>query len=122
MLKNLEPGMKDPVNSTATPHSPAKRRAVRNRRVALGRDLGIEHVAALKEHLLKVAETPARLVLDASEVERVHTAALQLFCLLCRDRRSAGRDIEFARPSPTLRSAAALLGATTLLQLARAMQ
>lgn len=87
--------------------------------VKLDRELGIEGVADLKRQLGERFEDEATVELDASEVERLHTAALQLFCLFCRDRRAMGRDVSFLKPSEALRNAAALLGATTLLNLAK---
>ena len=99
---------------------PVSARAQRGKALVLGAELGIDDVAGLKRQLGQVLEQPARVVLDAAEVRRIHTAALQLFCLFCRDRRAEGREVEFARPSPAMLSAATLLGASTLLQLARA--
>lgn len=94
-------------------------RVRRARTVTLPAELGIDSVAGLKAQLGPLLAEPARVVLDGAEVGRVHTAALQLFCLFCRDRRAEGREVEFGRPSPALLSAAALLGASTLLQLAQ---
>lgn len=91
----------------------------RARTMKLPAELGIDSVAALKQQLSPLLAEPAKVVLDGAEVGRVHTAALQLFCLFCRDRRAEGREVEFGRPSPALLSAAALLGASTLLQLAQ---
>ncbi len=88
-----------------------------SRTLRLDADLGIEHSAGLKGQLGQFIDVPGKVTLDAAEVERIHTAALQLFCIFCRDRRAAGREVEFLRPSATLRSAAALLGATTLLNM-----
>lgn len=79
--------------------------------------LTIDGVADLKARLEPLLPHPKTVVLDAAEVERVHTAALQLFCLFCRDRKAGGRDVEFARPSASLRSAAELLGASSLLRI-----
>lgn len=82
-------------------------------------DLGIEKVKALHAQLADAFDDEGEVRLEASEVERVHTAALQLFVLFCRDMRAAGREVSFLKPSEALRSAAALLGATTLLNLAK---
>ena len=82
-------------------------------------ELGIEQAAPLKAQLSGLLDRPSTVTLDAADIQRVHAAALQLFCLFCQDRRSAGRAVEFIRPSAALRSAAALLGASTLLQIAR---
>ena len=88
--------------------------------IKLDANLGIEQAAALHETLKQRVDDADLVQFDASELQRIHTAALQLFCLFCRDRRSAGHSVEFLRPSESLRKAAALLGATTLLQLAKA--
>jgi anti-anti-sigma regulatory factor len=83
--------------------------------VQLPTELGVDQADSLKQLLLKTVERDPLVTLDASEVQRIHTAALQLFCMFCRDRRAAGREVRWHRPSEALRSAAALLGATTLL-------
>ena len=82
--------------------------------------LSIDCVSDLKLQLEPLLPRAAKVVLDAAEVERVHTAALQLFCLFCRDRKAGGREVEFARPSASLRSAAELLGTSSLLSIAGA--
>lgn len=87
--------------------------------IELPAELGIEGAAELYRQLLEQVDAPTPVVLDAHDVARVHTAALQLFCMFCRDRRQAGRETRWQQPSEALRSAAALLGVTTLLQLAR---
>lgn len=87
--------------------------------IALPADLDIEQAAALKALLAPHLDRPEPVTLDAREVSRIHTAAVQLFCMFCSDRRSAGRETRWSTPSPALRSAAALLGVTTLLQLSR---
>lgn len=78
-------------------------------------ELGVDQADSLKQLLLKSLERDQPVTLDASDVQRIHTAALQVFCMFCRDRRAAGREVRWHRPSEALRSAAALLGATTLL-------
>lgn len=85
--------------------------------IRLPADLGIEHASALQETLLAQSGSAKPVTLDASDIQRIHTAALQLFCMFCSDRRRAGRETHWREPSAALRSAAALLGATTLLAL-----
>jgi ABC-type transporter Mla MlaB component len=85
--------------------------------IKLPPELGIEQADNLRETLMKRLGDAKRVTLDASEIQRIHTAALQLFCMFCRDRRAAGHDTTWHQPSEVLRSAAALLGATTLLSL-----
>jgi ABC-type transporter Mla MlaB component len=87
--------------------------------VSLPADLGIDVAASLYRDLLAQVDNPGVVTLEAQDVARIHTAALQLFCMFCQDRRSAGRETHWRQPTEALRSAAALLGVTTLLQLAR---
>jgi ABC-type transporter Mla MlaB component len=87
--------------------------------ISLAADLSIEQAPALQAELAQRLEQREPVQIDGSEVRRVHTAAMQLFCLFCRDRREAGRGVEFLKPSESLRQAAALLGASTLLQISQ---
>ncbi|MDP3858382.1 MAG: STAS domain-containing protein [Stagnimonas sp.] len=88
-------------------------------RIQLGAELGIEEAGSLHRQLLGAVDEPRVVELDGHEVRSVHTAALELFCLFCRDRREAGHETRWSQPSETLRSAAALLGMTSLLALTR---
>ena len=85
--------------------------------IKLPAELGIEEASGLRQTLMKDAGDTRSVILDASEIQRIHAAALQLFCMFCKDRRKAGRDVSWREPSAVLRGAAALLGATTLLSL-----
>lgn len=85
--------------------------------IKLPADLGIEQAGSLRETLLKNLNDAKNVTLDASEIQRIHAAALQLFCMFCKDRRAAGRDVSWREPSLALKGAATLLGATTLLSL-----
>lgn len=85
--------------------------------VKLPGEVGIEEAAGLRETLMKNLNDVRNVTLDASEIQRIHAAALQLFCMFCKDRRAAGREISWREPSLALRGAATLLGATTLLSL-----
>lgn len=82
-------------------------------------ELGIEQAESLKAELCAALADDEPVAIDARDLQRIHTAALQLFCLFCRDRRNAGRRVEWQQPSAALRSAAAMLGMTTLLLLSR---
>lgn len=85
--------------------------------ISLQADLGIEQAPALQAELARRLEQREPVQIDASQVRRLHTASMQLLCLFCRDRREAGRAVEFVRPSEGLRQAATLLGAAGLLQI-----
>lgn len=87
--------------------------------IHLPSELGIEAAQSLHQELLAHVEDPTPVVLEAAEVARIHTAALQLFCLFCRDRRDGGLETRWQSPSAPLRAAAALLGVTTLMNLAQ---
>ncbi|MDB5973077.1 MAG: hypothetical protein JWQ90_5527 [Hydrocarboniphaga sp.] len=85
--------------------------------IRLPADIGIEQAMALQAGLAPRLAQAEPVRIEASEVQRIHGAALQLLCLFCRDRRANGGAVEFLRPSEFLRQAAALLGASTLLQI-----
>ncbi|ROH90804.1 STAS domain-containing protein [Stagnimonas aquatica] len=85
--------------------------------IPLGAELGIEEASGLHRQLLGAVDEPGPVELQAGEVRAVHTAALELFCLFCRDRRAAGRETRWSEPSEALRSAATLLGMNSLLGL-----
>ena len=87
--------------------------------VKLPAEVGIEQAASWRTRLLEHVDDQNPVTLDGRDVSQIHTAAVQLFCMFCNDRRSAGRDTRWSHPSAALRSAAALLGVTTLLQMAR---
>lgn len=87
--------------------------------IRLPAELGIESASDLHRELAARVDDAEPVVLDGSEVARVHTASLQLVCLFCRDRRNGGRETHWKAPSTALKSAAALLGVTTLMNLAK---
>ncbi|MGQ0621042.1 MAG: STAS domain-containing protein [Panacagrimonas sp.] len=86
--------------------------------IRLPAELGIESASDLHRELIARVEHDEPVVFDAADVTRIHTAALQLFCLFCRDRRSSARATHWKAPSAALRSGAALLGVTALMNLA----
>ena len=87
--------------------------------INVGSQLGIEDASALHQQLCAAVDEPRPVVLEGRDVRDIHTAALELFCLFCRDRRSAGRETRWQEPSEALRAAASLLGITSLMSLAQ---
>jgi ABC-type transporter Mla MlaB component len=87
--------------------------------INVGSQLGIEDAATLHQQLCAAVDDPRPVVLEGRDVRDIHTAALELFCLFCRDRRAVGRETRWQEPSEALRSAAALLGITALMALAQ---
>ncbi|WP_411850905.1 lipid asymmetry maintenance protein MlaB [Stenotrophomonas sp. LGBM10] len=85
--------------------------------VALGGDLGIETSTELKSRLAPLVDQAGALTLDASEVSRIHTAAMQVLCAFVDARRQAGHATGFDGCTATFRDAARLLGVTQALGL-----
>ena len=78
--------------------------------VPLGGDLGIEAAADLKILMAPHLAEPRPLLLDAGQVQRVHTAGMQVLCTFVRERRSAGYETRFVGASEGFVDAARLLG------------
>lgn len=85
--------------------------------VELGEDLGIETSTELKNRLAPLVAQVGELTLDASQVGRVHTAAVQVLCAFVQARREAGLDTGVHGCTATFRDAARLLGVTQALGL-----
>lgn len=119
----------DPMNEEAPdPVTPSVKPAKRSRRkpaaatvpamLTIPADAGIDETGALRELLAARLDDPA-VTLDGSQVQRIHTSAMQLFLMFCRDRKTAGRETVWHDPSATLHAAARLLGLVPSLELAR---
>ncbi len=78
--------------------------------VALSQDLGIESTSDLKQQLAPHLAQAEELRLDAGQVSRVHTAAMQVLCAFVLGRRQAGHNTVFDNVTDTFRDAARLLG------------
>jgi ABC-type transporter Mla MlaB component len=89
-----------------------------NASLALPADVGIEETGALRT-LLADHLDDADVTLDGSQVQRIHTSAMQLFLMFCRDRVAAGRSTVWHDPSAPLHAAARVLGLTHALQFPR---
>ncbi|MGY6519263.1 MAG: STAS domain-containing protein [Lysobacteraceae bacterium] len=76
----------------------------------IGPDIGIEHAQALKDALSPQLASRRNVVIDASAVERVHTAGLQVLAAFVRERGRAGHGTRLDRPTDTLVEAARRLG------------
>ncbi|WP_269791790.1 STAS domain-containing protein [Stenotrophomonas sp. Iso1] len=78
--------------------------------VALLQDLGIETTSELKQQLALHLGQGGELRVDASEVSRIHTAAMQVLCAFVLARRQAGHATVFDNATATFHDAARLLG------------
>ena len=84
--------------------------------IALAGMCTVREAAALKQALMQLMEKQ-EVVIDASNLERIDTAAVQLLCAFVRDRAAASRKVSWAGESATLRDAARLLGVSDMLAL-----
>lgn len=87
-------------------------------RLTLESDLGIESVDALKHTLMPLVAEHDVIVLDASGVDRIHSAALQTLCAFALERRAAGRALRYDGVAPEFADAARLLALDVPLGLA----
>lgn len=71
--------------------------------------LDVAHARDLYQELDDVLAAHTPLALDASHVERIDAATLQLLAAFCCAARDAGVPLRWSAASPALRSAAALL-------------
>ena len=86
--------------------------------VELGTDLGIETTTELKSRLEPYLAQEGLLTVDASQVGRIHTAAVQVLCAFVLARREAGLATGFDGCTPPFLDAARLLGVSQALGLA----
>jgi ABC-type transporter Mla MlaB component len=76
----------------------------------------VKDAEAVKSGLLQLLDEPAAVVLDASSVERVDTAVIQVLCAFVRDRASRGHGVTW-RATQALLDAARLSGVGGLMAL-----
>jgi len=86
--------------------------------ILLSADLGIETAADLQRQLLPSLQQVQPVLLDASRVQRLHTASLQVLCALFMHRQRSGLETRWAAVSDILRDAANHLGLAAALELA----
>lgn len=106
-----------------THHRPAKRGAARRRPPLRGAALRLAaqctaaEAESLKSELARRLPEPGPVTVDVSALERIDTAGLQLLAAFVRDRRTAGRAVEWHGRTPALDAAAGLLGLHDMLEL-----
>lgn len=83
--------------------------------VVLAANCSVKDAASLKTSLCAVANESAAVTLDASAVERVDTATMQLLCAFARDRIARKQSIVWRGQSQALHDAIRLLGVGALL-------
>ena len=110
-------------NSTKTvktaKHAASKKTAktaTRNDIVCAG-SLDISNVGELHKQLSQTLEGGQPIVMDASQVERADTAALQMLSAFCQAARTQGVTVTWREPSEVFTGSARLLGLTQMLGL-----
>lgn len=83
-------------------------------RLPLEAVLDASKARALHARLNELLNARAPVVLDASRVERIDTAAAQTLYAFCRAARERGIALQWGSPSAALRQAAGLLGLTSM--------
>jgi ABC-type transporter Mla MlaB component len=86
--------------------------------IVLAANCSVKDAASLKTSLCAVANESAAVTLDASAVERVDTATMQLLCAFARDRNARKQSIVWRGQSQALHDAIRLLGVGPLLGVA----
>lgn len=85
--------------------------------LVLDADCLLESANELRKELLLRLERTAPISIDASEVERIDTASLQVLVAFTRDCKAAGRAIEWTGVAPALADSARLLDLSSALGL-----
>lgn len=79
--------------------------------------LDISTVAELRALLLQALEGKQPVVLEAAEITRIDTSALQVLVAFFQDARAQEIPVRWQAPSEVLRRSASLVGLTKLLEL-----
>lgn len=85
--------------------------------LTLAAECTVAEAEALKSELVRRLNESGPVALDVSALQRIDTAALQLLAAFVRDRRTAGRAVEWRGRAPALETAAGLLGLNDMLEL-----
>ncbi|MGH8318971.1 MAG: STAS domain-containing protein [Steroidobacteraceae bacterium] len=105
---------------------PAQRRSAAARKtaaaagsaaLALAAECTAAEADSLKTALVRLLEEPRSVTLKVGSLQRIDTAGLQLLAAFVRDRRTAGRRVEWRGRAPALNAAAGLLGLHSTLEL-----
>lgn len=90
--------------------------------VCLASNCTVKDAAAIRQSLSAFADRPGQVVIDASAVERVDTAIIQLLYAFVRDRLNSDREVHWRTPSVAFLEAARLLGVLDLLNVPRSAE
>jgi ABC-type transporter Mla MlaB component len=96
-------------------HPTARQRSKTMSTIELESDLGIEGAARLHAQLATSLDSKRTLSIDASKVDRLHAASMQVLVGFVRERNAGRRKTRITDPSSALRSAAVALGVNQIL-------
>ena len=105
------------VDKAAPPMPTARGKAAAAPTVALTSNCTVKDAAALKQSLSAFVDRDEPVTLDATGVERVDTAILQLLCAFVRARTASNRSIVWRGEGTVVADSARLLGLHALLAL-----
>jgi len=89
------------------------------RRLTLTAECTVAEAEALKSQLARRLDESQPVIVDVSALQRIDTAGLQLLAAFVRERRTAGRGVQWRGRAAALDAAAALLGLHDMLELPR---
>jgi anti-anti-sigma regulatory factor len=78
--------------------------------VTLYANCSVRDVVALRSQLLDVIDSAAAVIIDAAQLERIDTAALQVLAAFVRDRRKQQQEVLWLNVNDALSEAAQTLG------------
>ncbi|HXS22217.1 MAG TPA: STAS domain-containing protein [Steroidobacteraceae bacterium] len=87
--------------------------------LTLAAECTVAEAESLKSELARRLDEAGPVTLDVSALQRIDTAGLQLLAAFVRDRRTAGRVVQWRGSADALAGAAGLLGLTDMLELPR---
>ena len=96
------------ANSIETPHTTL---------IYCTPELDISGAQDLYQTLQAALRAQCPVILDATRVERIDTAVLQMLCAFVRDAQANGMVVQWRQPSPALQNAARLLNVRACLAL-----
>ncbi|MGH8299361.1 MAG: STAS domain-containing protein [Steroidobacteraceae bacterium] len=105
-------------NGKAAAGTPSKSRTHEDGALTLGAECTVAEADSLKAALASRLAGPEPVTVDVSALQRVDTAGLQLLAAFVRDRRTAGRTVQWRGRASALEAAAGLLGLKDMLELA----
>jgi ABC-type transporter Mla MlaB component len=97
--------------------TPTESRSQEDGSLTLAAECTVAQADSLRSQLARRLDESGAVTVDVSAVQRIDTAGLQLLAAFVRDRRTAGRAVEWRGRASALDAAAGLLGLRDMLEL-----